>query len=104
VGPFLKGKRRIDLRLGGDVYTLYIRMETTIQKWGNSLAIRIPAGVAREIAVQEGDRVELNIDAKVLSIQAARPRYSLPSLVKQITKSNVHGEPYWGGPAGREAW
>ena len=30
-----------------------------VAKWGNSLAVRLPAGLVREVGLKEGDRVEL---------------------------------------------
>ena len=52
-------------------------MNATIQKWGNSLAVRIPKAVARQIHVAEGDAVTLHVDAETLNIRPARPRYRL---------------------------
>jgi len=38
-------------------------MKANIQKSGNSLALRIPLAVARQIRVKEGDEVELSVGA-----------------------------------------
>lgn len=35
-----------------------------VAKWGNSLAVRIPADVARELGLREGDSVELKSSKK----------------------------------------
>jgi len=37
-------------------------MTATIQKWGNSLALRIPPAVAKHTHVQEGDPVVLKAE------------------------------------------
>jgi antitoxin MazE len=47
-------------------------MKASIQKWGNSLALRIPLAVARQIHVKEGDAVELSVAAGVLSPMCRR--------------------------------
>jgi antitoxin MazE len=77
-------------------------MTAAIQKWGNSLALRIPSAVARQIRVENGDAVELSVESGALTIRAARPRYQLADLVKGIHPGNSHEEVDWGKSVGRE--
>ena len=77
-------------------------MTTTVQKWGNSLALRIPSAVARQIRVASGDAVELKVGSGILTIRATRPRYQLANLVAQIRPDNCHREVEWGASVGRE--
>ena len=35
-----------------------------VAKWGNSLAIRLPAQLVRDLGLREGDRVDLRVDAE----------------------------------------
>ena len=35
-----------------------------VAKWGNSLAVRLPARLVRELGLREGDRVDLRVDAE----------------------------------------
>lgn len=77
-------------------------MTTAIQKWGNSLALRIPSAVARQMRVENGDAVELSIESGALTIRAARPRYQLADLVSGIHAGNSHNEVDWGKSEGRE--
>lgn len=79
-------------------------MEATIQKWGNSLALRIPAAVAEQISVGEGDQVELKVDANSLVIRAARPSYHSADLIRGIKPENLHQETDWGAASGAEVW
>ncbi|HEY3762105.1 MAG TPA: AbrB/MazE/SpoVT family DNA-binding domain-containing protein [Verrucomicrobiae bacterium] len=79
-------------------------MNATIQKWGNSLAVRIPKSVSQQIHVNEGDGVELKVDANGLLIRPAKRRYQLSGLVRKITPSNRHQETDWGKRSGKEAW
>lgn len=44
-----------------------------VAKWGNSLAVRLPASLARELGLKEGDRVELLPEKGALKV-ARRPR------------------------------
>lgn len=78
-------------------------MNATIQKWGNSLAVRIPQAVARQIHVEEGDAVELSVDAETMMVRPARPRYKLAQLLRRITPANRPGETDWGKSQGQES-
>jgi antitoxin MazE len=77
-------------------------MTTAIQKWGNSLALRIPSAVARQLRVENGDAVEMSVQSGALTIRAARPRYQLADLVKGIQPGNTHEEVDWGTSVGQE--
>jgi antitoxin MazE len=80
-------------------------MKTLVQRWGNSLALRITKTFAEEISVREGDEVEMNV-AKGRLIVAPRPprEYHLADLVAGIRQGNLHGEIVAHGPKGKEAW
>lgn len=79
--------------------------ETTVSKWGNSLAIRIPLGVARQAGLGEGDAVALALDGDGgIVLRPTRRKYSLAELVARITPRNRHRETDWGRPQGEEAW
>jgi antitoxin MazE len=46
-----------------------------VAKWGNSLAVRIPADVVRELGLKEGDEVQIEaIDDKTLALITERQR------------------------------
>ncbi len=77
---------------------------TQLSKWGNSLGLRLPKSVAREVQLDEGDTVQVSVDNGTIVIRPSRPRYSLDELVRRITPKNRHGESDWGGPLGDEAW
>jgi antitoxin MazE len=80
-------------------------MNTRIQKWGNSLAIRIPKALADETRLAEGATVDLTLVEGKLVIEAQRPReYSLAELLEEVTETNRHAEVDTGGIVGREAW
>jgi antitoxin MazE len=78
-------------------------MKGTVQRWGNSLAIRIPRAYARDLAVEEGSEVELRVDGPSLVVTpSATP--SLDALLAAITEENLHAEIDTGAGVGREAW
>ena len=80
-------------------------MLVRIQKWGNSLALRIPAAFARETGIDSGGEVNLSLEDGRLVITPTVPEpYSLNALLDGITDENTH-EPVDVGPAqGDEAW
>jgi antitoxin MazE len=76
-----------------------------IQKWGNSLALRIPKALATEVRLAEGEQVELQVTGDgVLLKPRHRKRYRLQDLVAGIKPGNRHAEVSLGRPAGREVW
>ncbi len=80
-------------------------MLTKIQKWGNSLALRIPKSFASQASVQAGSTVDIAIEDGGFVIRPIRcPRYSLQDLLRGINARNRHEEISTGEPVGREAW
>lgn len=80
-------------------------MVTTVAKWGNSLALRIPQHIAKEIQLTEGAEVDLVVIDGNLTIKPRRcKRYFLEELVAGITPENLHSEVESGAVVGNEAW
>ena len=80
-------------------------MVATVAKWGNSLAIRIPQSLARQVCVVEGTEISLSVVDGALVIQPIKQkRYSLEELVEAITPENVHAEIDSGAIVGNEVW
>ena len=80
-------------------------MKTRIQKWGNSLALRIPAAFARSLGLEQDSHVELTMTKSQLVIAPVRkPKPKLAELLDRITPANVHREIDAGQPQGRESW
>lgn len=82
-----------------------MRNETTVSKWGNSLAVRIPLAIARQARLNERDCLALALhrDGSIV-LRSTRPKYELPELVSGITPKNRHRETQWGKPKGEESW
>ena len=81
-----------------------MRNETTVSKWGNSLAVRIPQGLAKQARINEGDCLALALQRDGIVLRSARRRYELSKLVSRITARNRHRETEWGSPVGKESW
>lgn len=82
-------------------------MKTTssVKKWGNSLAVRIPAAVAQDLGLSENSSVQIISDGIVATIQPKkRKKINLDELVTAITPNNVHEAIDWGSPVGKEVW
>lgn len=78
-------------------------MQTTIQKWGNSLAIRIPKSFASETKINNGTKVDLLIKNNQLIISPIKKeKYSLDAFLSEITDSNIHNEVDFGESMGEE--
>jgi antitoxin MazE len=80
-------------------------MVAIVAKWGNSLAIRIPQNLAKEIHLAEGAEIDLGIvDGNLVVKPRTQKRYSLDELVNAITPENLHGEIDSGAAVGNEFW
>lgn len=80
-------------------------MKTTAQRWGNSLAIRVPKSVAMQVGLKAQDDLEIEVqDGNVVLKPHLRRVYRLDDLVKRITPKNLHSEIDTGSPIGREIW
>lgn len=80
-------------------------MKTRVQKWGNSLALRIPRAFAAEAGLQEDTPVELALVEGKLIVQPSAPEsLTLDELLRGVTDQNLPGEWDTGPAAGREVW
>lgn len=80
-------------------------MKARIQKWGNSLALRIPKTFADEIGLQAESQVEMRLEQGQIILVPFQPAgYSLDDLLAQITDTNRHAEVDTGDPVGNELW
>jgi antitoxin MazE len=80
-------------------------MKTRVQKWGNSLALRIPKSFATEAGLDRDSSVEVSlIDGKLTIVPDTRPKVTLKQLLSQVTNENLHHEVDTGPAMGNEAW
>lgn len=78
----------------------------TVKRWGNSLAVRIPASLAEEVALQEGQEVDVVVEDGRLQVRphTAIRRFSLERLIQQHEEGKLapHETIDWGDPVGNE--
>jgi antitoxin MazE len=78
-------------------------MDTKIQKWGNSLAVRIPKAYVEQLGLGSNSPIRISVEGERLVIESMR-RVTLDELLTEVTPDNLHVETDWGGPVGNEAW
>lgn len=68
-------------------------MRTRVQKWGNSLALRIPKTFAEEAGLHPNSAVELTLVDGALVVQpVASQSLTLEELLRGVTDDNLPGE------------
>ena len=78
-------------------------MRTRIQKWGNSLGLRIPRAYAREARIEQHSLVDVTfVEGCLVVTPVEEPSFSLEQLLAGVTDENLHGEFDMGPPVGRE--
>jgi len=80
-------------------------MKTRVQKWGNSLAVRIPKSFAAGMGIGNNAPVEMSLEEDALVIKPDRDRaWDLDALLAEVTDENIHPEWETEEPAGEESW
>ncbi len=80
-------------------------MRCKVQKWGNSLAIRIPKAFANEVGFQQDGEVDISVvDGQLVISQWVGRTLSLEDLLADVTEDNLHSEVSSGPAVGKEAW
>lgn len=80
-------------------------METKVQRWGNSLAVRIPKAFAAQLAIDSNSIIDLRIEGSTLVAERIVPRTVVPTLdelLDRVTPENRHPETDWGPDVGAE--
>lgn len=80
-------------------------MQARVQKWGNSLALRIPHAFAVQAGVELNSSVDIQLKDGCIVMRPCPPdRFELSDLVAGINDSNLHTEADVGSPVGNESW
>lgn len=97
-----------------NVYTLSIgmprlkgkAMKLTFKRWGNSLAVRVPNQMTKELGIMDGSRADVRQEGNclVLTVEKQQPSYTLDELLEKLTSENLHGEHPTGPTMGKEEW
>jgi antitoxin MazE len=72
------------------------------QKWGNSLAVRLPKSVAEECGITADSPVEVSRENDLIVIRPVKKKFSLEKLLAEVTPENMHSEVATGTPRGKE--
>jgi antitoxin MazE len=79
-------------------------MLTRVQKWGNSLGLRIPQSFAIQAHVAVGTAVDIAVEKGNLIVRPVHQQYRLSDLLKGIAAKNLHAAVATGARVGREVW
>lgn len=80
-------------------------MKAKVQKWGHSLALRIPKSFAAEASLEPNSEVDLSlVRGKLVITPIVETDYSLEQLLEGVTEENIHAEVDTGVSVGNEAW
>ena len=88
-------------------YTMFLHnkgsiLRSTIGKWGNSAAVRIPASVLAQANLNLRQPVKITVSDGAIVIQGQQDQYDLQTLLADITEDNTHTETDFGAPVGKE--
>jgi antitoxin MazE len=78
-------------------------MTTKLQKWGNSLGVRIPKEIVKKTKLKEGKDVSVRSIGDTIIITKAK-KETFDELTSKITPKNRYKELYWGPATGNEVW
>ncbi len=79
-------------------------MEAKLQKWGNSLGIRIPSNILKTLGMSDEDIVDISYDEEKIIISKPKKTISLETRFKNYKGSNLSKEFVWDEPRGKEIW
>ena len=81
-------------------------MDLSIQKWGNSAAVRLPAGLLDQLNVAPGDKLAVEVRDGGVMLKSKRVGYSLAEWLAQCEAPMPKDLSAWdeAKPVGREAW
>lgn len=77
-------------------------MQTVVQKWGNSLGLRIPSLWAKDNNVRSGSKIEVIVEKGKITILPQKK--SLDDMLAMVTPENIHSEVSTGNAIGKEEW
>ena len=78
-------------------------MEAVVKKWGNSLGVRIPNLIIRELSLKEGSFVDIKEKGNEIIIKPIQ-KNTLTEMLNEINEQNKHKEIDTGSPVGNEIW
>jgi antitoxin MazE len=78
-------------------------MQSVIRKWGNSLALRLPASVLKQADMNLDQKVNIVVSrGRIIIEPSGKVEYDLSQLLDAMTAENAHAEMDFGKPVGKE--
>ena len=81
-------------------------MRTTISRWGNSTAVRLPKAIVEELHLKPGQQVEVTVEGAEARLKpVARPRVTLAEMMAEADRLGWENAPEtidWGPDVGSE--
>lgn len=79
-------------------------MKTKIQKWGNSLAVRLPKSITDQKDLQAGSGVSVTLKNNQIIVEQVEDEMSLASLLSKMSVDTIHNETDWSTVTDNEVW
>lgn len=80
-------------------------MRVTVRKWGNSLTLRIPSGLAEDVQISEGTEVDVAVADGQLVVKPVTSEVRLEDLLARFKPERMHGRGFPDdAPRGAEYW
>lgn len=80
-------------------------MQTTVARWGNSLALRLPKSMTQTLKIDTGTSVEIEVDDGSIVITPSKPSFRLADLLKDYDPhKHRHTNVGFDKPKGEEVW
>jgi antitoxin MazE len=77
-------------------------MHVHVSKWGNSLGLRLPQALVKQIGLSEGQTVSVTAEGNRLIVETTAPNYRLADLLTNVTPEAMSAAFDWGADVGRE--
>lgn len=75
-----------------------------ISLWGNSLGVRLPQSIVKQIGLEAGNTISISIEGNKIVLSPVRPTYSLQELLQDVSPDLQHQEVDWCEPEGDKVW
>jgi antitoxin MazE len=84
-------------------FSAMVVQDARVFKSGNSLAVRLPRGIARHFDLKDGTALEIAAGNDVIILRKT-PEKTLDELIDEITPENIYPELFPGPMVGVEIW
>lgn len=80
-------------------------MEARLQKWGNSVGIRIPHSILKELNLKINDWINIEkVEDRIVMTKQINPKISLEERFSEYHGKNLAKDFSWDEARGKEIW